>query len=293
MRSPRTLLKSSPIGLVPLNWNFSFDNKEDYLQRIAGYGFQGIQISEDQAKSTEFLTLMNQSNLRKAEQYIAIKCDTEGPLPNSALETENSINLAKVAGVEMLVFAVDGSENREKYAARASRAQSLSEAGFTRLAAHIEKYAALGASLQMRSSFHQHAATYIETPEETRKLMSKINSELVGICLDVGHWLVGGGEIDSAISEYGSRITHVHVKDVSGEVLRKLKNAEYETMHLAVHKDKLFVPAGTGILDLNQLFSRLQNVDFKGWLMSEQDSAYEPSEEASAVSIKNIKTHLS
>jgi sugar phosphate isomerase/epimerase len=64
-------------------------------------------------------------------------------------------------------------------------------------------------------------------------------------------------------------------------------------MHLAVHKDKLFVPAGTGILDLNQLFNGLQNIDFKGWLMSEQDSAYDPSEEASAISIRKIKTHLS
>ncbi|MEN9687164.1 MAG: hypothetical protein RL381_176, partial [Actinomycetota bacterium] len=66
----------------------------------------------------------------------------------------------------------------------------------------------------------------------------------------------------------------------------------YEIMDKAVVQDKLFVPAGTGILDLTGFLSALEAINFQGWLMSEQDSAYEPSEAASGISMANIKKVL-
>jgi sugar phosphate isomerase/epimerase len=54
----------------------------------------------------------------------------------------------------------------------------------------------------------------------------------------------------------------------------------------------LFVPAGTGLLNLRTLFLALEKVGFTGWLMSEQDSAWEPSEAASGISIANMKAAL-
>jgi len=67
---------------------------------------------------------------------------------------------------------------------------------------------------------------------------------------------------------------------------------EIETMNSAVEDFKLFVPAGTGLLKLRDLFAALEKVSFSGWLMSEQDSAWEPSEAASGISITNMKAAL-
>ena len=289
----RKLLDSSPIGLVPLNWSYTPSKMSEYLSGIANYGFAGIQISVDQAESKDFLAEMDRSSIRPAEQYVAIRCDLEGPIIQSEEESRISVEAAKKAGVEMLVFAVDGSDDREQQAGRAESAEKLTSKGFQKLAEHIERFANLATSFGMKSSFHQHAATYIETPAETRNLMSLMDAQLVGVCLDVGHWLVGGGDPTEAVVEYAERITHVHVKDVNGQILQDLINGKYKTMHDAVYLDKLFVPAGEGVLNLSELFKSLERVNFSGWLMSEQDSAYEPSEQASLVSIKNIRSALS
>lgn len=197
-----------------------------------------------------------------------------------------------LSGVEMLVFAVDGSEERDRYAGRVIPDIQFIEGGYQRLTEHIEKYAKQALSLGMNSSFHPHAATFIESLEETKSLLDLMNPEFVGLSLDAGHWIVDGGDPYSAVAEYADRITHVHVKDVSQSVLNDMLNGKYITMHDAVVDGELFVLARTGLLNLVVLFTTLNTVNFRGWLMSEQDSAYEPSEEASGVLIKNMSAAL-
>jgi len=168
----------------------------------------------------------------------------------------------------------------------------MSQEGFAKLACHVESFAALAAENGVRSSFHPHAATYVETERETRILMNLMDPLVVGLCLDVGHWIVGGADPINAINDYRDRITHVHVKDVSREVLQKMLSGHIETMSNAVDEFKLFVPAGTGVLELRELFLALERTAFTGWLMSEQDSAWEPSEAASGISVANMKAAL-
>lgn len=280
------------IGIVPLNWRYESSHMEAFLSRIAEYGFKGIQISGSQAQSPLFLSHMKSNGLVPAEQYLAIRCDQEGPMEGSEAESAQTIREAVIAKVEMVVFAVDGSDDRDRCAGRADSGPQVSTEGVAKLANHIEKFAQLAANQGIRSSFHPHAATYVESERETANLMALLNPELVGLCLDVGHWIVGGGDPVKAVNHYGARITHVHVKDVSGEVLARMLSGNIATMNTAVEEFKLFVPAGTGILKLRELFQALGEVSFAGWLMSEQDSAWEPSEEASRISISNIKAAL-
>lgn len=168
----------------------------------------------------------------------------------------------------------------------------MNENGYKRLADHITKYALIAKTANIRSSFHQHAATYIETPEETRKLMSLLDHNLVGLCLDVGHWLVGGGQPIDSVIEYGDRITHVHIKDVDPEILKKLIAGQYQGMHDAVENHYLFVPAGDGSINLSDFFNELEKIGFQDWMMSEQDKARDPAEEKSGISMHNIEAAL-
>jgi inosose dehydratase len=285
-------LKNSQIGIVPLNWKYDSDQKATFLDGIASYGFTGIQISGEQALSSEFLDLMKHRGIYSAEQYFAIRCDENGPLSGVETESTETVNQAIAAGVQMLVIAVDGSAERDRCAGRADSGPQLSESGYKRLAEQVEATARAAVAVGIRSSFHPHAATFIESEAETQKLFDLLDKNLVGMCLDVGHWIVGGGDPIAAVKSYGHRITHVHVKDVSSEVLAKLLSREIETMNIAVEDFKLFVPAGTGLLKMSELFHELDAISYDGWLMSEQDSAWEPQEAASGVSMANIKLAL-
>ena len=291
MKNPRIRLHNAKVGIVPLNWKYDPNQKEKFLLEIAQYGFAGIQVSGEQAESSEFRELMKKYNVAPAEQYLPIKCNEDGLLSGAEAEAELIIKQAAGAGVEMIVFAADGSEDRDRSAGNADNGPGLSETGFKVMAEFVERHAAVAASHGMKSSFHPHGATYIETPRETKKLMAML-SEKIGLCLDVGHWIVGGGDPVVAVSEYGDRISHVHVKDVSGDVLAKMISKDVETMGFAVDELKLFVPAGTGLLKVKELFIALDKLNYSGWLMSEQDTAWEPSQEASAVSMANIQAAL-
>lgn len=288
----RSKLNEAKIGVVPLNWPYDPSRKGQYLAGIAGYGFQGIQISMEQANSPEFLLDMNRHGISPAEQYLAIPCTVDGPISASEFDSAETIRLASLAGVEMLVLAVDGSADRDRCAGRANAGPQITPEGFRRLALYIEKFAILAADNGIKSSFHPHAATFIESEYETRILMEQIDSESVGLCLDAGHWIVGGGDPIRAVKDYGDRITHVHVKDVCDEVLQRMLSGEIETMEAAVEEFKLFVPAGTGLLKLPEFFLELEKYSFSGWLMSEQDSAWPPSEAASGISMGNMMAAL-
>jgi inosose dehydratase len=286
------ILKNAKIGIVALNWKFEMANSADFLKRIAAYGFKGIQISVEQANSDFFLQQMKENGLATAEQYLDIACDENGPLPTADAHSKEIVDAAIRGGVEMLVFAADGTLERDIYAGRTHLGPHLTEMGYQLLADHITKYAQQAMASGVKSSFHPHSATFIETPDETRKLMALLDFELVGMCLDVGHWIVGGGDPVQGVIEYGNRVTHVHIKDVDPKVLAKLVAGEYERMHFAVEDDYIFVPAGEGALDLPGIFAELEKINYSGWIMSEQDKAREPAEEKSGVSMRNIKAAL-
>lgn len=289
--SSRVRLQNAKVGIVPLNWKYDPAQKESFLRKLSEYGFKGIQVSPEQSESEEFRGLMKKNGIEAAEIYIPIRCTVDGVINGEDRETEKILLAGAQAQVQNAVFAIDGSPDRDKSAANADAGPGYTDAGFLSVADHVKRWAVRAAELGMASSFHPHGGTYIETPRETKKLMALL-PESIGLCLDVGHWLVGGGDPVAAAREYGTRVTHVHVKDVSGEVLTQMKNRELPSMGYAVDELKLFVPAGTGLLKVRELFIALDEVGFSGWLMSEQDTAWEPAEEKSAISMANIQRAL-
>src|SRR5207248_3306762 len=42
-------------------------------------------------------------------------------------------------------------------------------------------------------AFHHHCGGFIETPQEIERLMELTKPEIVGLCLDTGHYVFGGG----------------------------------------------------------------------------------------------------
>src|SRR6185295_10260756 len=77
--------------------------------------------------------------------------------------------------------------------------------------------------LGLTTVFHHHAGTYIETPREIERLCESTDAELLGLCLDTGHYFYGGGDPLEAVRKYGARIRHLHLKDVRPAVLEAVR----------------------------------------------------------------------
>ena len=52
---------------------------------------------------------------------------------------------------------------------------------------------ALRDALGMRVVVHHHAGTFVETPAEIERLLAETDPDLVGLLLDTGHAVYGGG----------------------------------------------------------------------------------------------------
>ena len=123
--------------------------------------------------------------------------------------------------------------------------------------------------LGLKVVFHHHCAGYVETPDETRQLMNRADADLVGLCLDTGHWQYAGGDAVKAIDEYGERVRYLHLKDCDPGI-RQLAIKERMDYFAAVAAG-VFCELGKGGVDFPGVISAMGRLGYDGWAIVEQD----------------------
>ncbi len=123
--------------------------------------------------------------------------------------------------------------------------------------------------LGLKVVFHHHCAGYVETPEETRNLMNRADPDLVGLCLDTGHWQYAGGDAVQCVREYGERVTYLHLKDCDPGI-RELAIKERMDYFAAVAAG-VFCELGQGGVDFPTLIAEMEGRGYDGWAIVEQD----------------------
>ncbi len=118
----------------------------------------------------------------------------------------------------------------------------------------------------LEPTFHHHACTYVEAPVEIERLLELTD---IGLCLDTGHLLLGGGDPMRAWDSWRARINHLHVKDCRMDVLQRCV-AEGASME-SVWSQGVFCALGAGDLDVEAFLGAVCGSDYAGWLVVEQD----------------------
>ncbi len=150
--------------------------------------------------------------------------------------------------------------------ANSDRSLGLQPEGWDRLAVNLQEAVELCRARGYEPTFHHHAGTYVEAPWEIEELLARSD---VGLCLDTGHLVLGGGDPVSAIRDWGSRINHVHLKDVRRSVIDAVIREGGDMMQ--VWRRGAFCRLGTGDLDIDAILKGLRAGDYRGWLVVEQD----------------------
>jgi inosose dehydratase len=132
--------------------------------------------------------------------------------------------------------------------------------------------------------FHPHSGTIVETEEEILEFINYTDSLL---CFDTGHHQVVNGSPEQgdtcAVDFYRKhykRIPYLHFKNVDAGLMKK---------RLANPNEKLipFCALEEGIIDFVELRRALEETNFNGIGVVEQDMAGKPAEESFALSKKN------
>ncbi|HET9613738.1 MAG TPA: sugar phosphate isomerase/epimerase [Candidatus Limnocylindrales bacterium] len=287
-------LASASIGTVPILWNDvdagpgirrpAGTTPEAILDDIARTGYGGCQLGDGFPEGDALRGVLAARQLRLAEVYAAIPATGDGPTAGALGEVRDRLRLLVAGGGEVLCLAFDGSADRDAVAGRATAAgvPRLTSDGWRRSIDLLLQIAEETRASGARVAFHPHAATYVETRAEVERLAASISADVLPLCLDVGHWIVGGGDPVAALREYGERITHVHLKDVDADVLAELRSGSIPGLEAAVRR-RLFTELGAGVLDLDGVLAALAARRYDGWLMVEQDSGWPPPAESAAI----------
>ncbi len=188
-------------------------------------------------------------------------------------ELERALTTArfiKAAGGTHLIAADSGDDRRRAEAGHVDPAGGLSDAAWDSLGDGLDELGEALEPMGMRLVFHNHVGTYVETPEETARLLDETDARYVGWCLDCGHLAYGGGDSLEMLERYGDRVGHVHIKDVDGAILARAK-AEGWSFAQAL-KGFIFPPLGEGIARIPSVVDALRSHGYDGWCVIEQDT---------------------
>jgi len=123
--------------------------------------------------------------------------------------------------------------------------------------------------LGLQTVFHLEAGSHLETPDDQARLCALTDPDLIGICLDTGHYAYSFGDPRDSLRQYGRRVRYVHLKDVDSAV-RKRVSVENLDFHTAV-RTGIFTPLGRGCADIAGVVSDLLSIGYEGWVVAEQD----------------------
>lgn len=121
----------------------------------------------------------------------------------------------------------------------------------------------------LRTVFHHHIGTWIETPPEVERLLDMTNPDILGMVFDTGHWTFGGGDAVAGVRQFADRIWHVHFKDHDPKVAEQSRIEGWDGPE-SVGKG-IFPELGQGSVDFPGVLAVLREINYDGWIVAEQD----------------------
>jgi len=279
-----TDIKMIKTANAPCSWGvLEFDLQgeaatyEKVLNEIAETGYTGTELGDWDFMPTDPKELKDELTKRKLEMVGAfVPVDfSNKEAHNKGLQT--ALKTAQLlAGVQgnspFIILADENGKNKERTsnAGRIKNGMGLTDSQCNIFAEGVNLTAKkVKEEFGLRTVFHHHCAGYVETPEEIKTLLSKTDSNLVGLCLDTGHYMFGGGDPVEAYKNYKDRIWHVHFKDFSKEVADK--SAQNNWDYFKSVGEGVFCELGKGAVDFSKMYNELVDNNYKGWIVVEQD----------------------
>lgn len=244
------------------------------LDEIAQAGYRGTELgpygylpSEPRKLSEE----LNRRQLSMCSAFIEFHLGDRSRHAEGVKNVEMTAALISQLGAKLLVLSDAITPERSAVAGRREEANRYSWTDEQWKAAE-EGVAAVIASCRkfgLGVAFHHHVGTHVETPEEVERLLNTIQDRALGLCLDTGHYLYGGGDPVDVVKGHADRMSCLHLKDINGAKLKEARERKLN-FHDGV-RHGVFAPLGQGIIDFGTILKHLQTAHFDGWVVVEQD----------------------
>jgi len=272
------------VATAPMNWN-SDDLPdlrplvpiEQVLAEMVQAGYEGTEYGTGLPPDpSELAPLLKRYGLALASNFCWVSLEDRRNHDRQLAQALAVARTLSAMRVQELILGLRGGPERIALAGRvpADGSAGLTEGQWKDLRDGIHALAAECDSLGVRLSVHPHAGSYVETRDELDRLLHCTDPGALGLCVDAGHLVYGGGDPVEVIRTFGPRIRYVHIKDVNPEVL-----ADCQTQgigFLDALQRYIFCGLGKGNVDLQGFVEGLRRADFAGWMVVEEDTSPDP-----------------
>lgn len=242
-------------------WGFQLD-PPTVLGQMSRIGLQASEFGPDgflPEQPREKAATLAAYGLRAVGQFVPVvlhRADHD-PLP----QVHATIEALVAAEASTLVLAaVAGSAGYESRPV-------LSDAQWSTLLGNLDRLAQAAAERGLVATLHPHVGTLVESGQDTDRVL---RGSHIGLCLDTGHLLIGGGDPVEVARRYPKRIAHVHLKDVRAEVVAKVRGGDLG--YAEAVRQGLYCPLGQGDVDIRAIIEALEGAGYRGWYVLEQDT---------------------
>jgi inosose dehydratase len=271
------------VGNAPVSWGI-IENVEgargEYgrvLDEMQETGYAGTELGDWGFMPTDPDVLRRElaaRNLKLLASWVSVYLHDAGRHAESeAAAVRTARLLAEVGGPDALVVLGNDPYKdpmRTLYAGRIRPEQGMTDAQWQVLAEGANRVArAVKRETGLRTVFHHHIGTWVETPEETARLLQMTDPELLGLVFDTGHYRFGGGDPLVGLQRHAERIWHVHFKDHDPAIAEQSRREGWNGIQSVDHG--VFCELGKGDIDFPAILAMLHDLNYRGWVVVEQD----------------------
>lgn len=170
--------------------------------------------------------------------------------------------LSRAGGSVLVIAAATGTDGYD--------ASDLLDANAWRtLAEGLDRAIEAAEARGLVATLHPHFGTVIEGRDDVERLLERSR---ISLCLDTGHLAVAGADPVDVARSAGERVRHVHLKDVSIDVARRVGGGlgYQEAVRMGMYR-----PLGGGDLEVDAVIGTLERGGYTGWYVLEQDAVLE------------------
>lgn len=272
------LLPKARIALNPIQWMATSDGWLDpalapppklLMKEVARAGFLAMHSQVPNGWSVpEYASALADSGLAPAPGYLSLGLASEGVTLEETLGHVREAAFAhKLLGLRDIFIASRMRADGPRVGLPAI-GHAFDEARFAEVHELISFVANELTDEGLRPALHPHIGSWIETEQETRRLLDAIGPDVLWFGPDTGHLSWAAADVGLMLADYRERINVVHVKDCNVSRCRFAVEAGLD--YRATVTSGIWAEPGRGELDLKSLLGEL-GLDFDGWLIAEVD----------------------